>query len=195
MNDLRTHHINKDAADLWLRFIAGDFNAYASLYKDHVESMILYGLKIKQDKDEVRDAIQDLFVELWHSKENLKPVQLVSMYLLKALRYKLIKKEKNKIFSLKDEPDDLPGIGLEQPIEFFILENEDRAYKLEKIRKAVQLLPKRQQEVINLRFYKGFSTEQVAGIMAINYQSATNLLHKAVQFLRQYMRVIAFFGL
>lgn len=195
MNDLRTHHINKDAADLWLRFIAGDFNAYASLYKDHVESMILYGLKIKQDKDEVRDAIQDIFVELWHSKENLKPVQLVSMYLLKALRYKLIKKEKNKIFSLKDEPDDLPGIGLEQPIEFFILENEDRAYKLEKIRKAVQLLPKRQQEVINLRFYKGFSTEQVAGIMAINYQSATNLLHKAVQFLRQYMRVIAFFGL
>ena len=195
MNDLRTHHINKDAADLWLRFIAGDFNAYASLYKDHVESMILYGLKIKQDKGEVRDAIQDIFVELWHSKENLKPVQLVSMYLLKALRYKLIKKEKNKIFSLKDEPDDLPGIGLEQPIEFFILENEDRAYKLEKIRKAVQLLPKRQQEVINLRFYKGFSTEQVAGIMAINYQSATNLLHKAVQFLRQYMRVIAFFGL
>ena len=195
MNDLRTHHINKDAADLWLRFIAGDFNAYASLYKDHVESMILYGLKIKQDKDEVRDAIQDIFVELWHSKENLKPVQLVSMYLLKALRYKLIKKEKNKIFSLKDEPDDLQGIGLEQPIEFFILENEDRAYKLEKIRKAVQLLPKRQQEVINLRFYKGFSTEQVAGIMAINYQSATNLLHKAVQFLRQYMRVIAFFGL
>ena len=195
MNDLRTHHINKDAADLWLRFIAGDFNAYASLYKDHVESMILYGLKIKQDKDEVRDAIQDIFVELWHSKENLKPVQLVSMYLLKALRYKLIKKEKNKIFSLKDEPDDLPGIGLEQPIEFFILENEDRAYKLEKIRKAVQLLPKRQQEVINLRFYKGFSTEQVAGIMAINYQSATNLLHKAVQFLRQCMRVIAFFGL
>lgn len=195
MNDLRTHHIDKDAADLWLRFIAGDFNAYASLYKDHVESMILYGLKIKQDKDEVRDAIQDLFVELWHSKENLKPVQLVSMYLLKALRYKLIKKEKNKFFSLKDEPDDLPGIALEQPIEFFILESEDRTYKLEKIRKAVQLLPKRQQEVINLRFYKGFSTEQVAGIMAINYQSATNLLHKAVQFLRQYMRVIAFFGL
>jgi len=195
MKDLRTHHIDKDAADLWLRFIAGDFNAYASLYKDHVESLILYGLKIKQDKDEVQDAIQDLFVELWHSKENLKPVQLVSMYLLKALRYKLIKKEKNKISSLKDEPDDLPDIALEQPIEFFILENEDRAYKLEKIRKAVQLLPKRQQEVINLRFYKGFSTEQVAKIMAINYQSATNLLHKAVQFLRQYMRVIIFFGL
>lgn len=195
MKDLRTHYIDKDAADLWLRFIAGDFNAYASLYKDHVESLILYGLKIKQDKDEVQDAIQDLFIELWHSKENLKPVQLVNMYLLKALRYKLIKKEKNRISSLKDEPDNLPDIALEQPIEFFILESEDRAYKLEKIRKAVQLLPKRQQEVINLRFYKGFSTEQVAGIMAINYQSATNLLHKAVQFLRQYMRVITFFGL
>jgi RNA polymerase sigma factor (sigma-70 family) len=195
MSDLRNHHNDKDAADLWLLFIAGDFTAYASLYKDHVESMILYGLKIKPDKDKVKDAIQDLFVELWHSKENLKPVLLVNMYLLKALRYKLIKKEKTKIFSLKDNPDYLPATALEQPIEFFILENEDRAYKLKKIRKAVQLLPKRQQEIINLRFYKGFSNEQIAEIMAINYQSATNLLHKAVQFLRQCMQATAFFGL
>src|SRR5688572_6390561 len=123
MSDLRNHHNDKDAADLWLLFIAGDFTAYASLYKDHVESMILYGLKIKPDKDKVKDAIQDLFVELWHSKENLKPVLLVNMYLLKALRYKLIKKEKTKIFSLKDNPDYLPATALEQPIEFFILEN------------------------------------------------------------------------
>ncbi len=194
MNELRAHHTDGNAADLWLRFIAGDFTAYASLYKDHVESLILYGLKIKPDKDEVKDAIQDLFVELWHSKENLKPVQLVGMYLLKALRYKLIKKQKARIFPLKDDPDDLPVTALEQSIEFFILENEDRAYKLEKIRKAVQLLPKRQQEIINLRFYKGFATEQVAEIMAINYQSATNLLYKAVQFLRRCMQVIAFFG-
>jgi RNA polymerase sigma factor (sigma-70 family) len=194
MNDLRTHHTDGNAADLWLRFIAGDFTAYASLYKDHVESLILYGLKIKPDKDQVKDAIQDLFVELWQSKENLKPVQLVNMYLLKALRYKLIKKEKARFFPLKDDPDDLPVTELEQPVEFFILENETRAYKLEKIRRAVQLLPKRQQEIINLRFYKGFSNEQIAEIMAINYQSATNLLHKAVQFLRQCMRVTAFLG-
>ncbi|WP_276500741.1 RNA polymerase sigma factor [Terrimonas pollutisoli] len=195
MNDLRTNHIEKQGADLWLRFIAGDFNAYASLYKDHVESMILYGLKIKPDKNEVQDAIQDLFVELWHSKQNLKPVQLVSMYLLKALRYKLIKKEKIRISSLNDDLGELDDTILEQPIEFFILENEDRVYKLEKIRKAIQLLPKRQQEVINLRFYKGFSTEQVAEIMSINYQSASNLLHKAVQFLRRCMQFIAFCGL
>ena len=195
MNDLRTHHTEKDTADLWLRFINGDFAAYASLYKEHVESLILYGLKIKPGKDEVQDAIQDLFVELWHSKENLKPVRLVSMYLLKALRYKLIKKEKTRISPLKNDPDDLPATALEQSIEFFILENEDRAYKLEKIRRAVQLLPKRQQEIINLRFYKGLSTEQVADVMEINYQSAANLLHKAVQFLRQCMRVTAFLGL
>lgn len=194
MNDLRTNHTDNNAADLWLRFIAVDFTAYADLYKGHVESLILYGLKIKPDKDEVKDAIQDLFVELWHSKENLKPVQLVHVYLLKALRYKLIKKEKTKISPLKNDPDDLPVTALEQPIEFFILEKEDRVYKLEKIRKAVQLLPKRQQEIINLRFYQGLSTEQVAAIMAINYQSAANLLHKAVQFLRQCMQVIAFFG-
>lgn len=195
MNDLRTHHIGRDTADYWLRFIAGDFSAYEFLYREHVESLILYGLKIKPDKNEVQDAIQDLFVELWHSKEKLKPVQFVNVYLLKALRYKLIKKEKTRLSPLKDDPDDLPVTALEQPIEFFILENEDRADKLERIRKAVQLLPKRQQEIINLRFYKGLSTEQVAGIMAINYQSAANLLHKAIQFLRQCVQFMAFFGL
>ncbi len=195
MINLQTHHISNDAADCWLRFMAGDFTAYATLYKEHVESLILYGLKIKPDKDKVQDAIQDLFVELWHSKENLKPVQQVNVYLLKALRYKLIKKEKNRLSPLKDDPGDLPVTALEQSIEFFILEKEDRAYNLEKIRRAVRLLPKKQQEIINLRFYKGLSTEEVAAVMAINYQSAANLLHKAVQFLRQCMRVVVFFGL
>lgn len=192
MTVLSTNHIDTDPADLWLQFIAGDFNAFATLYNNHIESLIRYGMKIKPDTEAVKDAIQDLFVELWNAKENLQPVKVVNIYLLKALRYKLIKKEKGKFTPFIDDADILSALPPEQPVEFFILEREDQAHQQEKIRTAIKQLPKRQQEAINLRFYNGLTNEQVAEIMAINYQSATNLLHKAILSLRQWLQVLFF---
>ncbi|MDG1872019.1 MAG: sigma-70 region 4 domain-containing protein [Flavobacterium sp.] len=49
----------------------------------------------------------------------------------------------------------------------------------------MNLLPSRQKEALYLRYNQGLSVEQIAELMDVNYQSANNLLHRAVLNLRK----------
>ena len=80
----------------WSQFKKGDKNAFAELYRQNSASLISYGLKICSDEELLKDAIQDLFVELWNSRENLAVADCVQFYLFKALRYKLIRAGKQQ---------------------------------------------------------------------------------------------------
>ncbi len=177
---------------LWERFKQGDREAFAQLYNEHVSHLLLYGIKAVRKEQLVKDAIQDLFVELWRSRENLQSVRSVRLYLFKSLRYKLFRAEKMKPeFSLGNisarfNPEDAS-------IEMKILQREEEQHSRQRVREAILRLPRRQQEAINLRFYEGFSNEQIASIMDINYQSATNLIHKAILVLRDQLNYILLF--
>ena len=48
-------------------------------------------------------------------------------------------------------------------------------------------LPPRQKEVLYLLFYQDMSYEDIATVMQMNYQSARNLVHRALKLLRTKM--------
>lgn len=178
-------HIIPDPADhtVWEEFKNGDREAFARLYRTHIHLLITYGMRITGEQNVVKDAIQDLFMELWRSKEQLQPPRSIQAYLLKALRYKLMRNAKVQQRYQAELPEEADTINIESSI----LLREAENLQKEQIRRAIAQLPQRQQEVINLRFFQGCSTEDVAGIMGLNYQSATNLLHRAVLHLRKFL--------
>ena len=55
----------------WNRFIAGDDDAYASLYEEYVQDLYQYGLCFTSDTELVKDCIQDLFVYLYANRSHL----------------------------------------------------------------------------------------------------------------------------
>lgn len=167
----------------WEEFIKGDRQAFSRLYREHIHQLIAYGIRISGEQHVVKDAIQDLFIELWKSRANLSPVHSVKGYLLKSLRYKLLRNNKVRTRYYSDLPDQADPHNIETNI----LEQEELTGQREKVRRAIGRLPARQQEVINLRFFHACTTEEVAEIMAVNYQSATNLLHRAIVQLRQHL--------
>jgi RNA polymerase sigma factor (sigma-70 family) len=167
----------------WEGFLKGDRQAFARLYREHIHQLIAYGMRISSEQHVVKDAIQDLFVELWRSRASLSPVRSVKSYLLKSLRYKLLRNSKVRTRYYSDLPEQADP----QNIETNMLAAEEETGQREKVRRAISRLPARQQEVINLRFFHACSTEEAAEIMSVNYQSATNLLHRAIVHLRQYL--------
>ncbi|WP_341837004.1 sigma-70 family RNA polymerase sigma factor [Chitinophaga pollutisoli] len=170
------------AADpVWEAFRQGDRDAFAQLYDEHAPPLIVYGIRVSRDEGMVRDAIQDLFIELWRSRGRIPAVGSVRGYLLKALRYKLMRKAGVRMRYADTLPDQADPVHPEA----ILLEQEDESLRRQRIREAIGQLPQRQQEMINLRFYQGLSTEEAAEIMAIHYQSAANLLHRGVTHLRQ----------
>jgi RNA polymerase sigma factor (sigma-70 family) len=61
-----------------------------------------------------------------------------------------------------------------------MIDKETLDSQINTLRKAVAALTKRQQEAIQLRFYQGFSNDQIAELMEMNYQSVSNLLYSAL---------------
>jgi RNA polymerase sigma factor (sigma-70 family) len=55
----------------------------------------------------------------------------------------------------------------------------------EKLITMLNQLPRRQKEILYLRFFQELEVEQIVQVMEIHPQSAYNLLHKAIHRLRQ----------
>jgi RNA polymerase sigma factor (sigma-70 family) len=72
----------------------------------------------------------------------------------------------------------------EKDIESSWISDEHNHLQLTLLHEALLKLPVRQQEVIQLRYYHDFSTEEIGRMMNINQQSVRNLQNRAMQQLR-----------
>lgn len=175
---------NQNDTQLWLLLKNGNSNALAEIYCNHITSLIAYGSKLCSDEEILKDNIQDLFVELWNSRVNLAQPDCVKFYLFKALRYKLIRAAR-KIQLQYADADNNPEessqlLFFEMPIETEIINQETLRSKIILLRRTIDKLSQRQQEVIQLKFYQGFSNDKIAELMHLNYQSVSNLIHSAL---------------
>lgn len=83
----------------WQSFLQGDENSFTYFHRLHYNDLYFYGLKIVSDEDQVKNAIQELFLHLWKNRQCLDPVHSVKHYLLSAFRrhlYRLLDKEKQQ---------------------------------------------------------------------------------------------------
>jgi RNA polymerase sigma factor (sigma-70 family) len=165
---------------LWESFREGDREAFATLFRTHYELLYRYGGKFTSNPTHLEDAIQELFVELWQAK-NRTPVVSVRAYLLKSLKYKLLKayRKTREIVPITEED----GI-FEWSHENFLIAAEEDAEKKRRILRALEQLTTRQKEIIYLKYYQDLSYDEVSEIMNINYQVARNLLYQAIRSLK-----------
>ncbi|MBS1604009.1 MAG: sigma-70 family RNA polymerase sigma factor [Bacteroidetes bacterium] len=168
----------------WSRLKAGDVKALESIYLAYVGSMLSYGLKITADIDLVRDSIQDLFIELWKSRENLADIVQPKFYLFRALRNKLSRSLSRQSFVSEAEMQLSFDSQSTAYVELEIAIREEEAEVRSSLSQVIDKLPRRQQEVIYLRFYQDFSYETIAVMMEMNYQSVLNLAQRALKSLR-----------
>ena len=165
---------------LWRSFTQGDWAAYSRLYDSYFGLLNNYGYKFTRETGLIEDAVHDLFVRLWTSRERLSNPASVKNYLFKSMRNILLRKMKRE-----EKFTDIDG--QEYPVSFSISYGSETLKRIEdrelqeKIRFFIETLPPRQQEIIYLRFYEGLSYEEIADVMSISINSAYKLLYKALE--------------
>ena len=85
--------------------MAGDDDAYASLYEEYVQDLYQYGLCFTSDTELVKDCIQDLFVYLYANRSHLGVSCQVKTYLLVSLKHNICRSllRSQKYDSLEEE--------------------------------------------------------------------------------------------
>jgi DNA-directed RNA polymerase specialized sigma24 family protein len=123
---------------LWEAFRKGDKEAFAALFRQHYETLFRYGSKFTNDTRLLEDSIHELFIEIWQSK-SATPVLSIKAYLLKSLKYKLLKvfRQNGRMIPLMEDND----ISFEWSHEQFLIDQQDsieRKIGVECPRAAVQ---------------------------------------------------------
>lgn len=170
----------KDDILLWESFRNGDRDAFATLFQRHYDGLCRYGGKFVDNPSLVEDSIQELFIEIWQSKSRI-PVASIRAYLLKSLKYKLLKtyRQRRRFLPIGDGHS-----AFEWSHEDRLIAVERDAENSRKVLNALDRLSNRQKEIVYLKYFQNLSYEEISEVMNINYQVARNLLYQAIKSLR-----------
>lgn len=173
-----------DDAALWTAFRKGDEKALVSIFDRFTKLLYNYGYKIVGEEDVVKDAIQDLFIELWKNRATLGDTTSIKFYLFKSLRRKLVRistKNRRSLmvrFRAEHEKETLPSP------EFLLIAEQTSEEERQKIMTLLGNLTKRQREAIFLRYFEELSYDQIAVIMDMSKQAVYNLVSRSIEQLR-----------
>lgn len=180
--------VRLDDDHIWKYFRAGNREAFSFIYRSQLEVLFNYGMKVVNDRSLVKDAIQELFIDLWKSRQNLSPTNNIRFYLFKALRRKLVREIKNSRLRTEKYIQHLDGeITVHSP-EYAQIAVELSAQRKTILVKALKEISLRQQEVLNLLFYENYSYEQISELMSINVSSVYTLAWKAMTALKKVLK-------
>ena len=170
---------------IWDEFRVGNSNAFEIIYERNIKILANYGKRICSDDEMVKDAIQDLFIDLWRNKANLQTTESIKFYLIKAYRRNLIKKiVASKKLETHDDTHGANNGQFELSHEISIIEAELEEEMLGQLNSSLNELPSRQKEALFLRFYTGLNYTEISRIMEVNQQSAYNMVFRALEVLR-----------
>ncbi len=173
---------------LWKNLINGDENSFSLLFKKHYQQLINYGNSFIPFPEKVQDCVQDVFTDLWVYRHKLQNDVVVKAYLFACVRKRITKlKVRDRIFSFNSQIETIPFF-YDFSIEHHLIADETTTHQVAKLNKLVNQLPSRQKEALYLRYNQGLSIEQLANTLEINYQSANNLLHRALIWIRKEWR-------
>jgi RNA polymerase sigma-70 factor (ECF subfamily) len=169
--------------ELWILALQGDADAFRDIHRALFKGLYNYALKLLQDGDLAGDAVQDLFVKIWVRRNGIGPVHKVKPYFFTALRRQVLNQLRN-LHNRELQIGGLPRPDIDFSPEEIVVRNEEYATLQNKIAVLLNELPRRQKEVIYLRYFEEMEYTQIAEIMGIHYQSVLNLTQKALQKLR-----------
>lgn len=176
----------------WLRRLQqNDEQALTAIMHHNYADLYNYGARFTADDGLVRDCIQEVFISLWQRRENVTTILSPKYYLLRAVKNKVLKslhKNKTRADGMYIQGNEYDFV-LEFSVEKFIIDKQVSDEKAAALRRTLERLSKRQQEVIYLKFYQHLDHAQIAELMNISRQSVYNLIHESIQKLRALWQV------
>ncbi len=172
----------------WIGFIQGNQSSFKEIYDAHIDDLYGYGRQYHYDKDTVLDCIHDLFVSLFNNPKIAKEVN-VKYYLFAALRRKLLRLKVQTV-DIETLSEDISWTNSH---ELDLINDEVETKVVRVIKEKVDALPKRQREVLFLRYYLNFSYDEIARMMGVNVETCRTLSFRAIKQLKVELKPIELF--
>jgi RNA polymerase sigma factor (sigma-70 family) len=175
-----------DDAMLWNNLREGDEKSFSMLFERYYTDLVRYGNSLSPYDEKVQDCIQDVFTDIWVYRNTLQSSVVVKAYLLSSVRKRIARLyERDHIFRKTTSTDSIAFL-LEFSVDYELIDDDYATKeKVVHLNNLLNDLPARQKEALYLRYHQGLTVEQIAEMLDVNYQSASNLLHRGLLNLRK----------
>lgn len=176
----------KNDKEAWQALKKGEEAAFSYIYNKYVDDLFNYGCQINHDKELVKDAIQDVFIELNRCRKRLSDVDAVKAYLYVSLRRELMRKLKRE----RKHPhhplrEDDKGFEVEISPESNLINNQLAEERAKRFETVINGLSTRQRQAIIYYYYEGFTYREMARLLDLKTsKSARKLLYRAIDTLK-----------
>ncbi|MCL3781365.1 sigma-70 family RNA polymerase sigma factor [Prolixibacteraceae bacterium JC049] len=169
----------------WKALKSGQKHALALLFKKYYKLMTTYGNQMVFDSDIVKDAIQELFLNIWNRKGHLGDVYNVKSYLLLSLRRQLLQQKKYQSQIENDYLDDTKNNRFSFDESQFVENKEVSKVVKKELIAALNQLSSKQREIVFLRFYQELTYKEIGELLSINEQSVKNNMQRILKKMRR----------
>ncbi|MEA5427890.1 MULTISPECIES: RNA polymerase sigma factor [Arcicella] len=173
----------KEDQRLWMSVVEGNINALGLIFDRYVQELHSYGYRLSNNSALTQDAIQDVFIQIWHYHENLAKDVQVKFYLYKCLRRTLLNTlTKENIYTgifdeemLEDNDDSFEDLWIQ---------TEEQHKQDKQLADSLDMLSLREKEIISLKYFSGMKIKDIALLLNLKEQTIANTLQNALTKLR-----------
>ena len=157
---------------------------FIALYKFYYQDLYAYGVSLGFNTEDVKDAIQEVYLKLYFNERLCIDEKKIKFYLLRSVSHQLIDWERTKkdTSSIEEEERSFKlSVSVE---ESFISDEEDLLLK-KRVNRILDLLTDHQREIVYLHFIEEMPYEEIAVMLDMKIQTVRGQVFKAMEKLRK----------
>jgi RNA polymerase sigma-70 factor (ECF subfamily) len=148
-------------AELLTRVADRDREAFELLYHRYVRSIFGLALRRLRDRTRAEDAVQETFAAIWRSAASYKPERgPAAPWLYAIARNAIVDRFRAQVDTTAEVPDFASG-------EPGPADRAESSYVSWRVHRALEELPPREREVVELAYWSGMSQSEVADYLNI----------------------------
>ncbi len=150
--------------DLVVECKKGARTAHQELYRLYSKAMYNVAMRILNRSDEAEDVLQEAFMDAFTKIKDFRQETTFGLWLKQIVIHRSINVlRKRKLFF-----EELDDVDVESLSDYNREEEEEQAFKVEEVRKAIQLLPEGYRLVLSLYLIEGYDHEEIGQILKIS---------------------------
>jgi RNA polymerase sigma-70 factor (ECF subfamily) len=148
-------------AELLTRVAGRDREAFELLYNRYVRSVFGLALRRLRDRQRAEDAVQETFAAIWRSASSYRPERgPAAPWLYAVARNAIVDRFRARV----DTTAEVPEIVSTEPGP---AEQAESSFVSWRVHRAIEELPPREREVVELAYWSGMSQSEVADYLNI----------------------------
>ncbi len=168
-------------SELVARLKDGDPKAFEILFDQYSSKLYHFVNKYLDNKEESEEIVQDVFLNLWRHKKEIRSIEAFKSYL-----YKIALNNIRNFFTKKHVREKHKQLIAQE----YLFTNESDAEKLNyekvirKVDELIEQLPEKRREIFLLSRKEGLDISEISKYLGISESTVKNQITSAVSFLK-----------